>query len=128
MIQVVTAETVLDAVKELAEKNPDKVYKPVKNEDGFYNVNCKYTKDATGTGDGHCCIIGQALLNVGFPLKDLAKFDEGIVPDASETLKELGVVSVTEKTFNILNEIQMYQDDGTPWGEAVTYTVEAHNA
>lgn len=107
MSQEVTADDVLAEVRKLASEYPD----------ATYSGPCSYVVGYAGPGRG--CLIGQALRRLGFTKEQLDNVDDG---PASYALRRLNIptyVFDSWKSVRILDQIQIYQDDGTPWGEAV---------
>lgn len=93
-----------------------------------------YPRDERG---GHCynvwegnpdCIVGHALVWLGVPVEWFTKAREGHLwgrendsaYDVCTTLAVSNMFNLTEEARDLLADVQRLQDEGVPWGEAVT--------
>ena len=92
---------------------------------------CYYNRDANGEGPGHMCLIGDGIHTIGIPLDgwetyagDVADLlTEGLDIDA-EIVTFFKIVDDDEEamrdSLRWLMQVQRAQDDGQPWGTAVS--------
>lgn len=104
----------------IAEKGEDYVYLPVTMiRDDDPETLCLYFNEDDTPG----CIIGHVMHYLGVtPTRGI----EGV--SGSVALKDLGI-KVDEPTAVLINNTQSKQDQGTPWGDAVSfgkYAAECH--
>lgn len=114
MPKEITAEQLVQKVRERAQAHPDKVYKKDPDVDsGAIQVYAHSTEPG--------CIIGWALHDLGWSLDDLRTLDElddpGIV-DLVDCGKIPGL-TLGQASVDWLREVQRLQDYGEPWGDAV---------
>lgn len=120
----ITFEKVKDAVINLANETPDRVY----NRSDSITAICSYISDSPALlddygevvyvddpGEGRGCIFGRALQNLGVPVPVLHSF-EGT--NISKVLDELGC-DLTPTQSGTFDGAQERQDSGDPWGELV---------
>ena len=93
-------------VLRLAKESPNYVYPSI--QDGISVPSCYYTKGATPECKG--CIFGVALQNLGVSKERLEEFGQSAIHYLIEANTKLLEVFVT---------VQVMQDNGEPWGEAV---------
>jgi hypothetical protein len=115
----VKASQILETVKELGEKHPNRTR------------NCQYFKD----NGQPCCIVGAALSRNGIKAKDLRRVaGEGGYDDVNsgtsvlwlfrskDLADQLGLVDdLSEGRSQALASVQDSQDNGATWGEAISY-------
>lgn len=120
----ITFEKVKDAVINLANQTPDRVY----DRSDSITAICSYISDSPvlldehgevvytdDPGEGRGCIFGRALQNLGVPVSVLCSFDG---TNISEVLERLGC-GLTQTQSDLFEGAQERQDYGTPWGELV---------
>ena len=120
----ITIHDVVNKVKELARKNPRRVYTPrgVTPKDMACVGGCAYNLTRNPkTHRKDRCIIGQALFELGVPDETLKKYTKNVDFDI---LTDAGVLFDKSPSFNdsaihFLQSIQTQQDQCTPWGRAV---------
>lgn len=113
-----TAQQVLDEVIRLGTEHPDVVYeKSGLDQVGF----CSYIGPATGPGEG--CIIGQALQNLGWSIKELERIENNErYSRAGAAIGHIAARVFKSPDRNVIDRlgvIQGNQDGGAPWGEAI---------
>lgn len=105
-----TAQDVLDKVVEIAEERPDFIH-------GNVGDNCSYLGRVVGDETGQCCIMGQALQDLGVSQETLRKYEGTSIP---EILVIMGIMDdFSDPLGDTLGTIQYLQDIGVPWGEAI---------
>lgn len=119
-----TYKELLDEVVRVGEDNPEFVYGD--NEDDSI---CSYLGESTENPTGQCCIVGQALQNLGVDREDLLEV-EGI--GARSAVNKLLGETIREglylnKELNIIGLIQGFQDTGSSWGRSVELGVGDYN-
>lgn len=114
MPEEITAEQLVQKVREQAQAHPDKVYK----KDPNVNVGsaCVY---AHSKEPG--CIIGWGLHDLGWPLEDLQALDLGEESGIMDVIcaGEIPGIHQGDDGVEWLRQVQIYQDSRDPWGEAV---------
>lgn len=115
MSEEITAEQLVQKVREQAQAHPDKVYK--KDPDVDSATACVY---AHSTEPG--CIIGWALHDLGWSLEDLRMLDEGEDTGIVDVIRagEIPGIDQIDDEVEWLREVQDYQDRRDSWSEAVT--------
>lgn len=118
-----TVEQVIGKVRELAEEYPNAVYQQV-NCGG-----CCYTIGNVKDGPGCGCIFGQAIKALGGELHEtynnidckyiLKGFTD--IPRAGYLLYEKFNLKLSISQESWCNKVQMMQDDGKTWSQAVAY-------
>lgn len=113
----ITSAQVVEQVVALAAERPEFVYRPVT--DGKTSGLCSYVTGEHGQG----CLVGQALMRLGIPEEALATFEreageKGLDTGAPNALPELGVIC-DHDDLDWLADVQLHQDAGHPWGQAV---------
>lgn len=106
-------DRLVQEVKRIAEANPDFVYQRPPGS------GCVYVHDGRPS-----CLIGRALWNLGAIDADF----ENAVDDRARRVNQFGVMgllellglSLSSDESVLLMTIQDRQDDGLPWGEAVS--------
>lgn len=113
----ITDEQVIAAIRAVAAENPDKVYALPDHMEPMYEGACNYVHtapdDEAKLSPG--CLIGSALHRLGVPLETLAKVEGSA---AGSAIAEL-LPQITVGTRVYANNVQMWQDDGRTWGQAV---------
>lgn len=124
-----TAEELLAEVLKLAEERPNFNYKNQLGAVWQGHVGCFYTAGPSN-GDGEGCIVGQALMRLGVDQCDLSPHEGKRASDVYYGLTErprreatgAWVVDSGEVgTLRKINLIQIGQDRGLSWGEALHY-------
>lgn len=121
--KLITVDGLIAKVKELGTAYPEAVYVPVNPDPKV--CGCKYTAGACGPGIG--CIFGQALLALDPSVRDkLTEVDleeSGFGAALGTVLLDLGVINREQYNedplVDALTEVQMKQDKGSCWGEAI---------
>ena len=121
-----THKELLDEVVRVGEDDPEFVYVDNEDEDDLI---CSYLGQSTENPTGQCCIVGQALQNLGVDREDLLEV-EGVV--AWSAVSRLLGESIQEgisvdKELNTIWMIQGFQDDGNSWGRSVKLGVGDYN-
>lgn len=114
MPEEITAEQLVQKVREQAQAHPDKVY--AKDPSVTTGVVCAY---AHSSEPG--CIIGWALHDLGWSLDDLRTLDLGEDTGIVDVIRtgEIPGIDQGDDEVEWLSEVQNYQDKGKPWGDAV---------
>lgn len=117
-----------DAVRSAALRNPDKIYERP-NGGG-----CKYTHETEDEKFCPGCIVGQGIFDITGQVVDQSAL--GMSVNSGVWLRALNAASVepdkwgdtkvsddplTRYLTRWLRTVQSQQDDGKPWGEAVSY-------
>jgi hypothetical protein len=116
----VSAETLIQTIREVADDDPERVYKaPDHMGRAPGGVNCYYVHtSADGWQAG--CLIGKALNRLGVPLEVL-RANEG--KSAGLVINRLinltGSFAETQSANTFASVAQDCQDQGSPWREAV---------
>jgi len=84
--------------------------------------------------DGYCryfaadrkpdCLIGRMLARKGLKAKDLNEKEHGWYVRSLRS-EALGVLECDDRTMDFLAFLQMYQDQGEPWGQVLRRALEA---
>jgi hypothetical protein len=78
--------------------------------------------DAVTTEDAPACIVGVALYKGGVPLRWLLRNAyKGDAPDILCEAEDFGLLTFDEDVVKWLTCVQIRQDQGVSWGEAVQY-------
>lgn len=112
------AAELIQEVRKIAEERPNFIYSDQPN--GTHSL-CSYFGRAIGDEAGSPCIVGQALKNLEVPMEVLREAEqEGKDSDISKVL-DRGYVDIeyTGSEAMWLAKVQMKQDDGNSWAEAV---------
>jgi hypothetical protein len=124
MTAQITEAAILAKLDEIVSASPDHVYEipgHMYNGDSCYYVHTDPdTREARSAG----CLIGRVLNELGVPLEDLKTHED---EDATAVLKEFAP-DVPGKTAALLNVVQLKQDSGHTWADALATAKEAHNA
>lgn len=105
------------AVVNEALNNPGFKYKTANNIPVYDHSSCKYVKDGAAS-----CIVGRALHALGVKLEDFAKYENkraDLVVTNLLGIEEDKATDIDLKNLFWLNRVQQYQDENTPWHEAV---------
>lgn len=100
-----TVKDVENEVRELAYERRYYIYDDF-NESG----GCQYINNGQGS-----CIVGKALVNLDIDPEEIIRLEGN---PASTVVSEL-VDSGWQASLDWLDNVQIEQDNGTPWGEAV---------
>lgn len=107
------------AVRQLADENPDKVYKlpQVWDENGFVEgTSCLYVEPDLDTGElVGSCLIGRALVNLGVPVEEL-DINEGMSIQRLNHNIDLGLPDDVAYWAGVAQGIQ---DANHTWSDAV---------
>lgn len=113
----VTDEQVKEVLREVVSERPEYVYSapeymaPARIGGGtcFYVHN-----DEDGTPVSAGCVVGVVLQRLGVPLAAMAE-REG---EAALNMVPRLLKNISPKMVNVLDSVQSYQDEKTPWGES----------
>jgi hypothetical protein len=130
-----TIELTYDEAVELlqeavAKKGEDYVYEPplVQTpyiEEGSQVALCVYFDDEGSPS----CIVGHALAKKGVTREALDNVDSELNRNAGPYgLESAEVISAPVGVIDLLSLVQDYQDQGTPWGEALRIATNRRNA
>lgn len=112
-----TTTDIVNEVRRLAKAEPNFVY--IDQEGRDKDSPCGYTGMGPGTSQGRACIVGQALMNLGVPAEALVDSEDSVGVLLAELEQvEYGPFDSTNEEW--LTTVQGFQDEGTPWGEAVS--------
>lgn len=113
MPEEITAEQLVQKVREQAQAHPDKVYE--KDPDVDSGAVCVY---AHSKEPG--CIIGWALYDLGWSLEDLQALDLGEDTGIMDVIRAGGIPGVDQidDEAGWLRAVQNAQDNGRTWSEA----------
>lgn len=118
MVQVVVSDAkMLDALREVARENPNKVYeKPA-----YYNADkalCFYVHSDPGTGEeSPGCLIAHALVRVGVPLDRMKSWEGSGAALVASALTS----GLRADTLDVLAMAQDRQDVGETWADSVNF-------
>lgn len=85
---------------------------------------CSYVND-NSSGPG--CFIGHWLHGHGVGLATLESNEGSIADKWYETYQHLVDFTLTQQAVMVLTEVQGFQDDGCPWGEAIQAACVVHD-
>jgi hypothetical protein len=111
----ISDEALVAEVRRLAAESPDFVYRRP-GRDRASGPECFYvhkTEDGEQVGG---CLIGQALINLGVPIDEVAELDTLDIGGAEDVLPQFGI-HTHEAVW--AGWVQHYQDTGDRWGVAV---------
>lgn len=103
-------------VRRLAAENPDFVYSAPEDLNPTSGPTCLYVHRTEAGELVGGCLIGQAFINIGLPVDEVAKFDTLTYGGATEVL---GVFNVSKRVRAWAGTAQQCQDLGDCWAEAV---------
>jgi hypothetical protein len=106
----------------VAERGPDYVYRPPvpAEPDGMTGMCVNVHKDADGNlVEG--CLAGAALHRLGVPLEDLRDHNASGVSSVVDCLN----IDIAESAVQLLGWAQRNQDQGVPWGVALSLALRA---
>jgi hypothetical protein len=110
----VTADQVMQTLREVVAERPDYVYEVPEGYAAETNVSCYYVH-----GDVPGCVVGHVLNRLGVPLSDLALVEGRGAYKVVDWFLNItdpdGVVDVE----HVLSVAQSRQDRGDSWGEAL---------
>lgn len=119
------------ALVELAEANPDRIYKQEEREanpdENPTCVNVEFNEEF-GTYAGSC-LIGSAFVLLGVDPEDMLSVNEEDSATLTEHLEETGSVDFAlgwdySHLKMLAKEAQQKQDKGVSWSDAVTYAIK----
>lgn len=116
----ITADQLIDTLKDVAAENPDTVYTPPAHmSGGLPSSTCYYvhTDPSDPTLKTPGCIVGVALHRLGVPLDELQENEH---EHAAAVIPRL-VPGMDSRGTDFAFEIQHQQDLKKPWGEARRY-------
>jgi hypothetical protein len=97
-------------VREIATARPNTVY---------LHRSCEYAEGECSDGTTGC-LLGQALLALGYTVRELRRIDELTVSSVDAALKKLlKTDELPINTLRWLRHVQVAQDTEVAWGEAV---------
>lgn len=111
----ITTQDLIDEVRKIAKEMPDFVYATP------FTKCCSYFGREVGDPTGQCCIMGQAFKNL--------KIDTSKIDETHENISTVGDLILTEdipvtyldtSQVEWLDNVQLLQDEGISWGEAVS--------
>ena len=110
-LRIVPYDEFVALIHEIATEDPAFVY----NNDS--RLGCYYHKNPKITKHDKRCIIGEALFRLGMEEPELRTITQG----ANQELRRLGFDA---NTCRWARAVQIKQDEGASWSEAVQVTVE----
>lgn len=118
-----TGKELVAEVRRLAAEQPDFIYG---NQEGAEENECSYFGCAVGDSNGQACIVGQAMTNLGVDMERLEDLEKSGISAGIIAALEDGLVPIkhTGEDAQWLANVQYYQDNGRPWGEAVALASE----
>lgn len=112
----ITFKSWVELAEKIVSQNPDFVYKSPIGPDGP----CLYVHDRETEAEAPGCLIGHMLHDLGIPIPE---YCEG--SPASSVLSELAVCLIDhgelDKIEEFSNLLQVQQDYGNQWGQALQY-------
>lgn len=113
-----TAAELIQEVRKIAEERPGFIYSDQPNGTHFL---CSYFGRAIGDEAGGPCIVGQALKNLEVPMEGLLEVENAGEDSDISTVLDRGYVDIeyTGSEAMWLAKVQMKQDDGNSWAQAV---------
>ena len=113
-----TATELIQEVRKIAAERPDFIYSD--QTESTLNL-CSYFGRAIGDESGSPCIVGQALKNLEVPMEGLLEVEHAGKDSDISTVLAMGYVDIDYSGGEAiwLDKVQMKQDDGKPWAEAV---------
>lgn len=120
-----TPQQLLDTMIDLAKASPDFRYhggdKNFDEDPYAYNKTCRYLTDEDKTKGS--CIVGQALVKLGYPAEDIAQFESQSSTKVCQRIFDLPGDEVDYSEYsNVVARIrrmQTTQDNNETWGEAL---------
>ena len=111
----ITTQDLIDEVRKIAEEMPDFVYATP------FTKGCSYFGREVGDPTGQCCIMGQAFKNLKIDTSKIDETHENISTVGDLILTEdIPVTYLDESQVEWLDNVQLLQDEGISWGEAVS--------
>lgn len=104
-------------VIEVAEKNPDVVYRDRAIElSGVDPGDCEYALNGKPA-----CLVGVALFELGLDIETLKDFDDsyGVIAEVIDA--EQGTIFEVDSPIEDISVIQSAQDMGTSWGDSIKF-------
>lgn len=114
----ITSDDIMKALREVVAEQPDHVY--CRPEHMSTRHACLYVHTSENGDRVPGCVVGHALERVGIPLVWMAQYEGS---SAVGITAGLGI-QVDAATGVFLNDVQMGQDAGQSWGEALTQAEE----
>lgn len=111
----VTTQDLINEVRKIAKEKPDFVYATP------FTKGCSYFGRQIGDPTGQCCIMGQAFKNLNIDTSNIDETPVGVSTVGDLILSEaIPVTYLNESQVEWLDNVQRLQDEGFPWGEAVS--------
>ena len=107
-----------DKVRELAAARPETVYRPWPTGQSSPMTRCSYLSGACSDGTVGC-LLGQALLAIGFTAERLQPVDLLAIVEVIEKLLPIELSKEDRQRVRWLESVQNAQDNGCPWREAI---------
>lgn len=115
----VTAERVMDVTREVVAERPGYVYSAPEHMDTA-ELDCLYVHtDADGSNPVPGCAVAHVLNRLGVPLDALAIREGDSAYPVVGAVLDISGDAADAQTF--LNSVQMAQDAGRTWGDALEY-------
>jgi hypothetical protein len=111
-------ESLVTLVRELAIARPETVYRPCWSEKSNSMGRCSYLAGACSDGSVGC-LLGQALLALGFTTDHLQPVNHLGIKEALEKLHPCQLTDHDYDQVRWLETVQSAQDNGQTWQEAV---------
>lgn len=123
----ITPEKVIAEIRTLAQERPDFVYidqryeyeTEEEREEGFHA--CGYAGYTAGSTLGEGCIVGQALSRLGVDEETLLYHDGASGNNVVARLSDDWASPANSDAYRWIKMVQRQQDDGSAWGDAVSY-------
>jgi hypothetical protein len=107
-----------DKVRELAIARPETVYRPAPTGQTSPAAHCSYLGGTCSDGTLGC-LVGQALLAVGFTVEQLRSVDLFGIEEALDKLHPFELTDHQYQQVRWLESVQNAQDNGYAWREAI---------
>jgi hypothetical protein len=124
MTAQITEAAILAKLDEIVAASPDHVYEVPEHMGNGPTCFYVHTDDETGEARSAGCLIGRVLNELGVPLEDLQDFEL----ETAKSVIEKFVPDSSYDTQDFLNAVQLKQDAGHTWSEALAYAKEYRNA
>ena len=111
-------EDLVSKVRELAVARPETIYQPSPTGQATPTIRCSYLAGTCSDGTVGC-LLGQALVAVGYTAEQLRAVDLLGIEEAIEKLLPCELTDEEYRRVRWLESVQNAQDNGHPWGEAI---------
>jgi hypothetical protein len=111
-------DNLVGKVRELASARPDNVYRAGPSGQSSPPTKCTYL-GGTCTDGTVGCLVGQALLAIGYTAEQLQPVDQLGIEEAIEKMLPCELTDDEYDKVRWLESAQNAQDNGSPWKEAV---------